>query len=181
MGQAHGRRVSRGYRRGWAAASIRGVTEYRVVAIDLGRPPTLHLSPEAEARIPATAAGRPLAKESFRATEWGSPRLNRGLRQLGLRPRDVTIASGLSTDDGYVAIYLYLLRGVAAPDALRVLRPSVAPSSRTPFTERNVGGRLLSVADFDPHTEIAIYARDGELWHLIVPPALTDAIVESLK
>jgi hypothetical protein len=62
--------------------------------------------------VVATAIGVPLNLESLPASKWGAATLNRALRNLGVKGRDVVLVTGMGTPKGNPVVQVQSLPGV---------------------------------------------------------------------
>jgi len=103
---------------------------------------------------------------STTANRWGSSKLRRALKQLGVRPRDATVVSTIVGDrEQSTMVAVYALPGVDAATLETWFADAIHRPSPRPWQATEVGGRRVLVAD--GRDFIAIYwAVDGMVFHL---------------
>jgi hypothetical protein len=90
-----------------------------------------HLNPDLESRV-AAAIGKPMNMESLAASEWGAATLNRALRNLGIRGKDVMLVSGMGKVRAEPTVQVFSVPGIG--------RDALAPEFKR-FLENRVGGK----------------------------------------
>jgi hypothetical protein len=70
-----------------------------------------HLNPHLESRV-AAAIGRPMNMESLAASQWGAATLNRALRNLGIRGKDVMLVSGMGKVRAEPSVQVFAAPGI---------------------------------------------------------------------
>ncbi len=139
-----------------------------------------HADPGLEALIPRDATTPPIALSSTLATHWGSSLLNRTLKRLGVKPKDVTVVSGIGGErDETVAVTLYAVPGIPhdklnAEFAFGIDRP---PGGR--WEQRDVAGIPVNWASAHGFLN-AYWTRDGLVFHVGGGAATTRRVVERI-
>jgi len=148
---------------------------------EVRRPELPHEDPDLEALIPADIVDPPFLLSSTSATHWGSSLLSRTLKQLGIPPRDVVVASGVGgSGEGTIAITIYKVPG-ASPAELREAFASVIPSPRrSSWSDRSIGDTTVSWAEGKDGSEywyVAYWTRDELVIHVAGRPSDMEAII----
>jgi hypothetical protein len=124
-----------------------------------------HGAPELEALIPRDITSPPTALSSVSATQWGSSLLNRTLKRLGVKPRDVVVVNGVGgRGEEALMVALYGIPGVAREKLDAAFSFGLAtPGGK--WQKLDVGGTLVNWAT--GHGLAAAYwARDGLVYHI---------------
>jgi hypothetical protein len=148
-------------------------------------PPARHDDVDMEARIrPALPPDADLA--STTASHWGDSRLNRVLRDLGVKPKAVTVTHGMGgTGPEVVVTMAYRVPGAAADQLLGAFALVVTRPSHAPWTTRVIGPTTVAWADgtFDDIGDdgaVAYWAEDGLVLHVAGPVAAVETAIRAL-
>lgn len=124
-----------------------------------------HVAPDLEALVPVDLSDPPMSMHSVLASQWGSSQLNRALKQLGVRPRDATVASGIGgSGERTLSVELYRVPGVAADRLRDVFAATIHRPPGSRWKDRIVGATRVSMAegrDGPLMFSVAYWARDG--------------------
>lgn len=74
-------------------------------------PVRYHVDPDLE-KVVADAVGVPMKVDSLPADKWGAATLNRAVRNLGLKGKDVLLVTGMGTTKGNPVVQVHSLPGV---------------------------------------------------------------------
>lgn len=140
-----------------------------------------HAAPELEALVPVDVVDPPIAMSSVDATQWGSSLLNRALKNLGVRPRDVMVASGVGGNgERTIAVTVYRVPG-ASPDRLKEAFGEVIDRPRrASWSDRSVGGIRVSWAEGREGHEyfhVAYWVRDDVVLHVAGRPEDMERVI----
>lgn len=143
--------------------------------------PLPHAAPDLERLIPTDLMTPAMKTWSSSARGYGSSLLNRALKRLEVRPKDVSIvfAAGGSGPESLV-IMLYVVPGSTA-DRLRDEFTAVIPlPSRSPWAPRTVAGREVAWATSRVWGDTVFWSRDGLVVHVSGPPSDVERAVARL-
>lgn len=133
-----------------------------------------------EALIPRDVTSPPIALSSTSATQWASSLLNRTLKRLGVKPKDVIVVSGIGGQrDDTVAVTLYSVPGIPGDTlnsefATGLDRP---PGGR--WEQRDLGGALVNWTSGSGFAN-AYWTREGLVYHVGGVEAATRRVVERI-
>jgi hypothetical protein len=134
---------------------------------ELERP---HAAPDLESLIPLDLADPPLAVDSAAASQWGSSQLNRALKQLGVKPHDAHVASGIGGNGAQtLTVTLYRVPGATADRLAEASASLIVKPPKSRWDMREIAGRTVRWADgrFGPHpVVVASWAVDGLVVHV---------------
>jgi hypothetical protein len=137
--------------------------------------------PDLEALIPADIVDPPIAMSSVSATHWGSSLLNRALKQLGVRPRDVIVASGIGgMGGGTLSATVYRVPGATQSDLREAFGSAIYRPRRSSWSDRTFGATTVSWAEGKEGPEywyVAYWARDELVFHLAGTPHDMEAMI----
>lgn len=151
---------------------------------EVRRPEVPHEAPDLEALVPLDIVDPPIRMSSTTASHWGSSVLSRALKQLGVRPRDVTIAAGVggSGERGFV-ITLYRVPGVPRDHLHQAFASVIYRPRRSPWQELKLGDESVAWADGHDesvHFSVAYWARDELVFHVAGDPGDIEAVIRRL-
>ena len=145
-----------------------------------------HVDVDMEARLqeilPADAE-----VSSSTGTGWGDSRLSRVLRDLGVRPSDVTVTSAIGgTGPRVVTAIVYRIPGVRrerlhAAFAMVIHRPTPKPWETRKVEGTSVGWADGSFGPSDEPSAVAYWAEDGVVFHLYGPVPVVEAAIRTLS
>jgi hypothetical protein len=103
---------------------------------------------------------------SATANHWGSSKLSRALKRLGVHPRDATVVSAIAGDGEHATmVAVYVLPEIDAATLEAEFATAIHRPSPRPWQPTEIAGRRVLVAD--GREFIAIYwAVDGMVFHL---------------
>ena len=128
--------------------------------------PDPHVAPKLEALLGRLTSTAPAMLSSTTAAQWGSSVLNRVAKDLGLRPRDVMVATLIGRGD-HVTASAYALPGIPAARLREAFsRVVVKPPGRKAWTSVEVSGTEVAWADGsfsgdNAADAVAYWAHDG--------------------
>jgi hypothetical protein len=134
------------------------------IRVDEMEPP--HEAPELESLIRVRLGAGTSDVGSATANHWGSSKLSRALKRLGVRPRDATVVSAIVGDgEQSTMVAVYALPGIEAATLETVFADAIHRPSPRPWQPTEIAGRRVLVAD--GREFIAIYwAVGGMVFHL---------------
>ena len=143
-----------------------------------------HESPDLETLIPADLAEPPLEIDSVCGSAYGSSLLNKGLRQLGVRPKDCQVTSGVGGGGpDTLMVTVYRVPGAAA-DALAIaLAPVAVKPSKGKWADAEIASRRVRLAEGsfgDVRTTVAFWAVDELFVRVAGPRHLVERAVSRL-
>ena len=123
---------------------------------------------------------------SATGTQWGDSRLNRVLRDLGVRPKDVRIAHGMGGTGPGLFASLYRVPGVDAGRLQDAFAMVIHRPDRRPWGTRTIGATTVAWADgsfgaSDEPAAVAYWAEDEIVLHLYGPVPLVETAVRALS
>ncbi len=140
-----------------------------------------HEALDLEAMIPADVVDPPIRMSSVAATHWGSSMLNRGLRQLGVRPRDVTVAAGVGGDgENTIAVTVYRVPGASQAQLQEAFGSVIFRPRRSSWSDRSFGDTTVFWAEGPEGPEyfhVAYWARDEVVLHVAGLPNDMEAVI----
>lgn len=129
-----------------------------------------HVDIDLEALVPIDLVEPPIAMHSVRAPEWSSSLLNRSLKQLGVRPRDVVVAIGIGgSGERTLAVTLYRVPGIPADRLREAFASAIYRPPGSEWQERVVGDVAVSWAegrDGPLEFAVAYWTRDDLVLHV---------------
>jgi hypothetical protein len=130
------------------------------------------------ARVPADCWPDGAEVTTLTGTQWGDAKLNRALRGLGVRPRDVEVISGQARQGSGVLFLVWRVPGVdAAAPAAASEAVVTKPVIRRPWELSTVGDRAVRwMVGRDSTT--AWWARDGLVVQVSGDPDPVPAAIE---
>jgi hypothetical protein len=149
------------------------------------RPEMPHEDADLEALIPFDIVEPPIAMSSVSATNWGSSLLNRALKQLGVRPRDVTVAAGVGGGKGEqtIAVTVYRVPGASQAQLLEAFASVIYRPRRSSWSDRLIGDTKVSWAEGREGPEywhVAYWTRDELVLHVAGDPSDIEAMVRTV-
>lgn len=154
---------------------------------DVRRPETPHSDSDLEALVPPDLLTSPIDMASTTATDYGSSLLNRAMKELGVRPRDVTIATGLAREGGDVfGLTLYRVPGASAEALSTAFAAAIFRPRGSKWEIRRVGDIDVWWAEgyADPdrtiHFNIAYWTRDDLVLHVFGRPVDMETAIRRL-
>ena len=144
-----------------------------------------HADEDLEALIPTDIVDPPIAMSSVSATHWGSSLLNRALKQIGIRPRDVIVAAGVGGGGPKtVAVTVYRVPG-ASESQLREAFGSVIHRPRgSSWSDQLIGDTTVSWAEGKEgpeHWYVAYWTRDELVLHVAGQPNDMEALIRRVR
>ncbi len=150
---------------------------------EIVRPVAPHEDRELEALL--TAGDPRLDPSSVTASTWGSSLLNKVLKTLGVRPRDVSVASGIGGEGGTtLATTAYRVPGVDAPTLLEAFSSVIHRPRGSSWQERTIGGvsvRWAEGVDHGDAWQVAYWTGDGLVFHVSGPVAEMESFIARLS
>lgn len=148
---------------------------------EVERPEEPHEDPDLEALIPADIVDPPISMSSASATHWGSSLLNRELRRLGVRPRDVIVAAGLGgSGEKTIAVTVYRVPGASKTQLLEAFGSVIVRPTRSSWSDRTIGDTTVSWAEGREgphHMHVAYWTRDDLVLHVAGDPNDMEAMI----
>jgi hypothetical protein len=140
-----------------------------------------HEDPDLEALIPADIVDPPIAMSSVSATHWGSSLLNRALKQMGVRPRDVNVAAGVGGGgDRTFSVTVYRVPGASQSDLREAFGSVINRPRHSSWSDRTVGATTVSWAEGREGPEywhVAYWTRDELVFQLAGTPHDMEAMI----
>ncbi len=153
---------------------------------ELTRPEPPHDDPALEALIPDDLLDAPIEMSSTIGTRHGAV-FSRAFKQLGVRPRDVTIASGLARDgEDVFGLTLYRVPGASAEALSTAFAAAIYRPRGSKWEIRRVGNIDVwwSEGYADPdrtiYFNIAYWTRDDLVLHVFGRPADMETAIRRL-
>lgn len=153
--------------------------------VTLPEPP--HDDPSLEALVPADLLDAPIKMDSGTGTNYGSSLFSRAFTQLGVRPRDVTIAHGLARDgEDVFGLTLYRVPGASAEALSTAFAAAIYRPRGSKWEIRRVGGIDVWWAEgyADPdrtiYFNIAYWTRDDLVLHVFGRPVDMETAIRRL-
>jgi hypothetical protein len=147
----------------------------------MSRPEEPHVDADLEALIPADIVDPPIAMSSVSATHWGSSLLNRELRRLGVRPRDVIVAAGVGgSGQRTISVTAYRIPGASQAQLLEAFGAVIVRPRRSWWSERVIGDTTVSWAEgkeAPEHWHVAYWTRDELVLHVAGDPSDMQALI----
>jgi hypothetical protein len=154
---------------------------------EVSRPEVSHADPALEALVPADLLDAPIEMGSGTGTNHGSSLLSRALKQLGVRPRDVTIADGLAREgEDVFGLTLYRVPGASAAELGSAFADAIYRPRGTAWEMRRIGGIDVKWAEgyADPdrtiYFNIAYWTRDELVLHVFGRPEDMETAIRRL-
>jgi hypothetical protein len=151
------------------------------------RPEVPHADPDLEALVPFDLVGPSIEMSSDTGSAWSSSLLDRALKGLGVRPRDVTVANGLAGDgEGVFGITLYRVPGASAAALESAFAAAIFRPRGSEWLVRRVGDADVRWAEgyADPgrtvYVNAAYWTRDGLVLHVHGRPEDMDTAIRRL-
>jgi hypothetical protein len=136
-----------------------------------------HIAPDVEALIPRGLVDSTDSPTSVRATDYRAPTVNRALKVVGVRPRDVVVVNTLGGrgKDAHT-VTIFVVPGVSAHALDAAFAPAIFKPRGVPWEERNIEGRSVRWAVAKGYLEgddftAAWWTRDGLVFWITGPPA----------
>lgn len=121
---------------------------------------------------------------SVSATHWGSSLLNRSLKQLGVRPRDVMVAAGVGgSGENTIAVTVYRVPGASQTQLLAAFGSVIFRPRRSSWSDRSFGATTVSWAEGKGgpgYWYVAYWARDGLVFHVSGRPDDMEAVIRKV-
>lgn len=125
-----------------------------------------HVAPELERSMAMRLGLDPSGVTSSPASQWGSSLLNRALKRLGVRPRDVVVVSAiLGSREETVMVALYSVPDTSAASLATEFASAVHRPSSRPWRSTEIAGRDVMVTS-DRDFTVIYWAIDGFVFHL---------------
>jgi hypothetical protein len=161
------------------AIHLKADGSYQVV-----RPEMPHDDADLEALIPTDIVDPPIAMNSVSATDWGSSLLNRALKQLGVRPRDVTVAAGVGgSAERTIAVTVYRVPGASEAGLREAFAAVIYRPRRSSWSNRLIGHTTVSWAEGREGQEywyVAYWTRYELVLHVAGDPSDIEAMVRTV-
>jgi hypothetical protein len=126
----------------------------------------IHGRVDLESLIPPELTDPPMDVTSSTGTTYGSSLLNRALRRLGVKPKDVSVVDGMGRrGDATVTVSAYVVPGVGAAVLEAEFGTVVYKPGRGPWATTRLGGRDVWSSAGPEFTNVW-WAADGLVWHL---------------
>lgn len=151
---------------------------------EVRRPEAPHDDAKLEALIPTDVVDPPIVMSSVSATHWGSSLLNRELKRLGVRPRDVLVAYGFGgSGEKTIAVSLYRVPGASPTQLLEAFGSVIFRPRRSLWSARTIGGTTVLWAEGreeDAVRHVAYWTRDELVLHVAGDPSDMEAMIRRL-
>jgi hypothetical protein len=148
---------------------------------EMRRPEAPHEDTDLEALIPTDIVDPPIAMSSVSAAHWGSSLLNRALKQLEVRPRDVRVAAGVGgSGEGTIAVTVYRVPGVSQTLLREAFGSVIFRPRRSSWSDRTIGATTVSWAEGREGPEywyVAYWTRDELVFHVAGTPHDMEAMI----
>lgn len=154
---------------------------------EVSRPEPPHHDPSLEAVVPADLLDAPIEMSSGTGTNQGSL-LDRAFKQLGVRPRDVTIAHGFAREgEDVFGLTLYRVPGASADALSTAFAAAIFRPRGSVWETRRVGDTDVwwaegyADADRTIYFNIAYWTREDLVLHLFGRPADMETAIRRLR
>jgi hypothetical protein len=139
-----------------------------------------HAAPDLEALIPRDLTSPPLEVSSVTASDWRSSLLNRALKRLETRPRDVAVVNGMGgSGEQVLTVTLYGVPGISADRLSAEFGSTIYLPPRAKWSGREIEGRTVNWAEGREFT-VAYWVRDELVVHVAGRPADVERAVPRL-
>lgn len=139
-----------------------------------------HEAPELEQLLARVVTDPALEVSSVSAADWGSSRLNRALKRLGVQRRDVIVVNGIGgSGRATVSLTLYRVPGIARDRLASEFEAAVTLPPRGKWRQSRIAGRDVKIATGGRFT-VAYYAIDELVVHVAAEPAEIERILPLL-
>jgi hypothetical protein len=151
---------------------------------EVERPGEPHEDPDIEALIPADIVDPPISMSSVSATHWGSSLLNRALKQMGIRPRDVIVAAGVGgSGPTTVAVTVYRVPGASQTQLRETFGSEIFRPRQSSWSDRVIGDTTVSWAEGKEGPEywcMAYWTREELVFHVAGNPSDMEAVIRKV-